>query len=388
MYWGTDENGKSIFRTVSANSMKALQKEAWKLQLLKDKGGQAPTSKTAKVPTLSEFLSEWLADKKNTIALKTAQGYSRIIRTYITERTDDNKNLPTISDIKINVLTTRHIQDLYNAMIEKGLTGETVAHLDRIISPALKHAVQLNKIPFNPCDALQLPKRIKKDKISIGLEGMAALKKAVQQVDGGQLPETILATGMRLEEARALKWNDIDFDNFNIRIDEGLVKINPDKDLDILKGYYHIGDTKNTFSKRTIEMPEGHELFDVFKTMKTQRAEQLLSLGLPVGDNDLIFSTIDGTCWGDTRVRNILKQAIKISGLEMANSYPDLRHTHATVSLLIGEDISQVSRRLGHADISTTLKFYNDIIRGGNRESMSKLQQALDNAMSKVEVIV
>jgi len=83
-----------------------------------------------------------------------------------------------------------------------------------------------------------------------------------------------------------------------------------------------------------------------------------------------------------------LKKVIKISGVEMANDYRLLRHAHATVSLLKGEDISQVSRRLGPADVSTTLRFYNDIVKGGERKSLDKLTEALAEATAKVEVVI
>ena len=389
IFMGRDANGKKHSRSVIGNTIAEVNKKAVALYNQKIQGAKVPQSKKVRSATVEEVLWEYVKDKAKSgnITPSTAQGYGQKIRTYITQRTGDNKNLPDIKNIKVNQLTSRHIQDLYNDMIEKGLAGESVQHLHRVIRPAFKKAVKLGKMLSNPCDNVELPKQIKTSKTSIATEGMARLLQACKTVDGAELVAMGLETGMRSSEARALRWNDINFRSSTIRIDEGLVYVAPNRELGQDKGYYHIGNNKNAYSKRTIEMPVNHLIFPILAGLKAKRSEELLKAGEKVLDTDLVFSNLDGTCWGNTRTRNILKKVIEISGVDMANDYRLLRHTHATVSLLNGEDISQVSRRLGHADISTTLKFYNDIIKGGERNSLIKLQEALDNAMSKVEVM-
>jgi len=45
----------------------------------------------------------------------------------------------------------------------------------------------------------------------------------------------------------------------------------------------------------------------------------------------------------------------------------DLRHTQASLLIEAGEDIVTVSRRLGHARVSTTLDIYSHLMPGKDR---------------------
>ena len=56
-----------------------------------------------------------------------------------------------------------------------------------------------------------------------------------------------------------------------------------------------------------------------------------------------------------------------------------LRHTFATVSLAAGADIGSISRNLGHADISTTLRVYTH----PSQEAMDKAADIYRAALTK-----
>jgi integrase len=49
-----------------------------------------------------------------------------------------------------------------------------------------------------------------------------------------------------------------------------------------------------------------------------------------------------------------------------------LRHTSASLQLSSGINIADISRRLGHADISTTLNIYSHAYNSGNKEIVNK----------------
>ena len=180
----------------------------------------------------------------------------------------------------------------------------------------------------------------------------------------------MIHTGMRPSETRALTWNDIDFTTGNIHITKG-IKYVPGVGM-------YLDETKTDGSTRTLELNPNSEVFLVFAGMRTKRAEDLLAVGEKINGDSYIFSHIDGTPWGDTKTGNGLRKAIQDSGVDMKNDWRLLRHLHATISLLIGEPIHDVSRRLGHANIQITLMHYADIISSSQRSASDNLSKVLE----------
>lgn len=54
-----------------------------------------------------------------------------------------------------------------------------------------------------------------------------------------------------------------------------------------------------------------------------------------------------------------------------------LRHTNATLMIAGGEDVLTVSRRLGHAQASTTTNIYGHAIQAANAKAAETLQNIL-----------
>lgn len=83
--------------------------------------------------------------------------------------------------------------------------------------------------------------------------------------------------------------------------------------------------------------------------------------------NSYIFDylSIDGICsWFDKwQNKNNIKNI----------RFHDIRHTHATILLLLHTDIKTISERLGHSDIQTTLNIYADVLKELDRKSVEKI---------------
>jgi hypothetical protein len=46
-------------------------------------------------------------------------------------------------------------------------------------------------------------------------------------------------------------------------------------------------------------MPVNHLIFSILAGLKAKKSEELLKVGERVLETDLIFSNLDGTCWGN-----------------------------------------------------------------------------------------
>lgn len=60
-------------------------------------------------------------------------------------------------------------------------------------------------------------------------------------------------------------------------------------------------------------------------------------------------------------------------------TFHGLRHTHATLLILNGENVKVVSERLGHKDIATTLQTYTHVMDDMKENTASLLDKMFDN---------
>ncbi|MFE4429338.1 tyrosine-type recombinase/integrase [Peribacillus butanolivorans] len=66
----------------------------------------------------------------------------------------------------------------------------------------------------------------------------------------------------------------------------------------------------------------------------------------------------------------------KLAGMNRIR-FHDLRHTHATIMLEIGENSKMVSERLGHSNVSTTLDKYSHVTQNIQDSSAENFSKAL-----------
>ncbi len=163
-----------------------------------------------------------------------------------------------------------------------------------------------------------------------------------------------LATGMRLGELCALKWEDVD-------LEEGLIFINrtvqrlPCEDGSSKTKLYE-GDPKSFFSRRVI--PLSGELISYMRRM-TKQGDYLISGNKPTDPRTY-----------EKRFKRYLKNA----GIG-DHTFHSLRHTFATNCIDHGVDTKSLSEILGHSDVSVTLNLYVHPSTEVKRKHMDRLTQ-------------
>lgn len=178
----------------------------------------------------------------------------------------------------------------------------------------------------------------------------------------------ILNTGMRIGEALALEWSDIDLKKKTLRVNKTLTKAK-ERDYNCVV----MGKIKKTFS-------------DITKTESGNRViplnDMAVSLLKQIQDynsrkkikTDYVASTADG---GYVSERNILRTFKSVLGVVGAEDYTihALRHTSASRLLKAGAEISVVSKLLGHADINTTYSTYIHVLNDQMTDVMSGISK-------------
>lgn len=148
VFLGRDATGKRKYiNEMVKGSKKDAQAVLNKLLLAKDVGALAVPSGS----TLNEYLDHWLeAAAKPRLREATYHEYKEQLARYVR---------PELGHVKLSKLTPVAIQTCYSKILEAGLSARTVRLTHAILRNALSQAVKWRMLPYNPADAVDLPKQ-------------------------------------------------------------------------------------------------------------------------------------------------------------------------------------------------------------------------------------
>lgn len=309
--------------------------------------------------TVKSYFKKWLKEYvKPSLKPKTYESYHSICHELIEK----------LGHVKLNSLSALMLLGHYNYLRERGntqkssinknkkLTENTVLRHYRVINVALKHAVDWQLISFNPNEKVKSPKRLKVESKFYDLEQTKALLRALdtEHIKYQAIIRLALDTGCRRGELIGLEWSDIDFKN-------GMVTIN--KTLQRINKKFIEGTPKNNNSIRSV--PISDPTIEVLKEYRNFNNHLKERYGDKWKNTKKIFTTDDGDPIHPDTPRKIFEQILKKHNLPII-TFHSLRHTSASLQISRGISVANISRRLGHGDISTTLNVYSHAFNSGN----------------------
>ncbi|MDD4601584.1 Tyrosine recombinase XerC [bioreactor metagenome] len=360
--------------------------EAERLTILAElaKGTYKPTSKA----TLKEYIEHWFTTPvAKKLASKTHENYRNCA---------DLRIIPWIGNIRLKELSRSDLQRFYKQILQVGhldnikppLPGqeprkrkeigrETLEYHHRFIHRVLNHAIFEDEIlernvatkiilpeperetEYNP--DVEIAKVFSQSEI-VQLEAAAATDpKSVPYVN---ILTVALRTGMRREELLALRWQDIDFKSHTITVKRALIYTK-------LNGY-EFKSTKNK-KRRIIEVTE--EVLNAMRAEARRQAPFKLRLKDKYDKKSkLIFCREDGFQSHPDTISSWFPSFCSSIGITRLG-FHCLRHTHASHLLASGEDITYVSKRLGHSSIQVTYGTYFHFIPLEKRASLKELEK-------------
>lgn len=314
--------------------------------------------------TFGEWLDTWLNDYMKMSLRPT---------TWASYETQAKKHIkPALGHIKLQNLTTDHLQKLYNEKLEGGradkkkggLSPRSVRYIHQVIHGALEQAVRGKKISINPANAVVLPKINKKEIQSLDTKGTKAFLQEAKKTRHYTAYLTLLVTGIRRGELLALRWKDVDLEEGTITINRNLVRT---------KEGLIFQEPKTELSRRTINIKE--DIIKELKTNKAKQAEMKLKLGKAYQDNNLVFCNEDGKSMDPRSFAKHFERMIERlqkKGFSRITLH-GLRHTFATLSIQEGVDLRTIQETLGHYDPSFTMRTYSHVTNKMRREASSKI---------------
>ena len=262
------------------------------------------------------------------------------------------------------------MNEFYAAKLEEGKSKKTVKELHHLLSKAFAKAVEQGFLIENPAIKATAPKPTPKAVDPWRYEEVVEFIIGFKDVDNHALYVTALSTGMRRGEILALRWNDIDFEKRTISISRNLAFTKS-------KGLF-VKVPKTKASMRTIDISDS--LIEELSLHKERQGKWKKSIGLDYQENNLVFPNIYGN-FKDPR--NLLREYYRDQKAAQVRTitFHDLRHTHATLLLINGENPKLVQQRLGHEDVEITLRIYSHILPSMQRDAIDKLEQELNKRL-------
>jgi len=308
--------------------------------------------------TVDQYLGRWLADvKRMTLRPRSLERYVGLIRNYVS---------PRIGGIPLRRLTPQRIASLYADVSSEGQSPASVRYLHAVLHSALDQAMRWNLIARNPVDAVEQPRKIRRELHTLSREQTQALLASVAGDDLEALYVLAIATGMRQGELLALRWKDIDWSGRRLSVRHTLTR---------LKGEWSLAEPKTQRSQRAIDLTD--PTLATLRSHRVRQAETLLAIGHRVSDEDMVFSDAAGE---PLHGRHITSRSfypiLKRAGLPQVR-FHDLRHTAATLMLQLGIHPKVVSEMLGHSTITMTLDTYSHVLPTMQADAVRKLDDLL-----------
>lgn len=305
---------------------------------------------------VGDWMDEWVDNYLPNIEETTRVGYRTKIRCYIK---------PALGDIFIKSLRAEHIQRMVNDMMDRGLSPKNIRDTFNNINAAMKKAVKLQLIPYNPCEAVELP-RLKKYRAEVYSTEMIQNLLDVASGTDMFLPIFLLVmVGLRRGELLALRWEDIDFKKNILKVRKNMV--NGEKGC-VIKS------PKSEAGVRDIYL--GDDVMSVLKQARLQYMNDAFSYGVGFQNLGFVIRQEDGSPIKPDSMTQKWRRFLEAHDLPKIRLH-DLRHSNATALIRAGVNPRVVQQRLGHSDVNITLNTYTHVLPEMDMEAAAKLDSIL-----------
>src|SRR5712692_8370040 len=264
--------------------------------------------------------------------------------------------------------STNDLGNLYD-LLAKGKTRSTVKNVLAPIREMFNHAIEDGHVTFNP--ALRVLRRSRteegeqKEKASfLTREELGVLLRTGQEHFPDYYPfvSLLARTGLRLGEAVALQWGDLDLTGRFVEVRRTMV--------------YRTLTLPKSGKARRVDL--SRQLTDTLKALLLERKKETLKKGwgeVP----PWVFTTETGNLLDPDNFRGrVWYKLLAKAGLRHIRIH-DLRHTFASLLIQNGESLAYVKEQMGHHSIKITVDTYGHLVLGGNRQAVDKLD-GLENA--------
>ena len=371
IYLGLDtKTGKPVKTTITAKTLRSLDRKITQAKLDFEESGST-RQETFSISTLLELAELWFSNYETWVSSdNTLNRVRNYLDTYILPKFGHYQpDKITSSDIQnwINELAQKSKEsvDAGNKRAKKGSAKDfgAIAHkLREIFDFGITHF----ELKYNPVQSIKIPPKPKSNQkrimvlhdedLTIWLNFVDTLPNTRANRRFKIICDSLLASGMRINELLALTIYDLDFESSEILVTKTLVWKNAKPKLGLKGKVVCKNSAKTDSGNRKIAVP--YQIIEQLQNFHDEMNLYFKKNGL--SKSKLIFPTIYGNYMCDRNERATLKRRLQEVGL------PDygfhlFRHTHASMMLNAGMNWKELQVRMGHKSIKTTMDIYAEL---------------------------
>lgn len=302
---------------------------------------------------VDDLMGEFIAHQKSMFSITTVKTNESRYNTHIK---------PYIGDFILQKVTSRDIQKIiYNLKkSDKNYSNVYINKILEVISNIFNYAMDMGYIEKNPAKNIR---RLKEEKTNIQYVTLEDYYKISIVLDEHPMyqafVELLFFTGIRLGEARALWWNQIDFDKNTIVINAHVVD----------KGGKRRVEGRKNKKNYTIVMPK-----NVRVTLET--IYKIESSKDDFSKEKYVFGFYES--WSYNRIRRMYKKALEDAHLKNYKIH-SLRHGYASLLANSGASIQELASALGDT-LEVTLNTYTHMYDDINKKITDRMNQIIDDS--------
>jgi integrase len=286
--------------------------------------------------TVQRAVDDWLSEGLDGRSPGTVTLYRNVLRPVTA----------VIGSIELRMLTAHDVRRVLT-FLAVGNSSRTVTIAHNALTRAVRHAEANRHVVHNVAALVDTPKgQPGRPSRALTAVQAAAVLKAAGESRLGAYVVLCLMTGIRTEEARALRWD-------HVNLDAGSIAV--------WRSVPPGGDTKTSKSRRTLGLPQA--VTEALRERLVRQDEEKLAAGELWQDHDLVFTTTVGTELDAVNVRRYFGGICKAAGIWEDWAPRELQTSFVSLLSASGVPVEEIARLAGRSSSRTTETIYRKELR-------------------------